>query len=584
MDLAPISRAAASMVLTDGELDSREAELQRYRQLPDILDKYDNLLLAYRRLRSDFEEERDTREKYKQIARNQNRNPFVLVLVDGDAYVFNDQFVSAGASGGIEAARALNEAIQDNLRRQGLEHCQIMVRVYANVTGLSKALHRAGLSGAEKRSMAPFIASFNRSYGLCEMMDAGDLKENADFKLRAMLRLYAESTQCAHIFFAGCHDVGYISELMPYKDNSSRFTLLDAGSIRFHHEFTKLGMQVEKLPGVFRSTLLEHAVGGHNGPASFKMPNGKAGNNNNNNGGGDAEPAPAGLKRTPSESTSKSDCSFTATGKCKHGNGCRFKHVVSPIMPSGSWRTNPGPLDSDDKENNNNQNGNYTYKSGNANNYTHTHRNSISNNDNNDNNNSGSGHSGSKRVAPLDTSHLPKKGAIPGGFVAVNKNNYRVDSILPAQSAAAVEKLQKYNEKFGKPCNLFLVAGKCQSGAKCQFSHEPVEADVKEQLIWLARCLSCKHQGRCRDAKCIHGHICQLPNCSRRGGKMFCRIPLAAHNEDMSNIHFVSSDRPPSNNATTPRYGSPSLRYESDEDYSLDLDTDGSVSSRARST
>lgn len=586
MDVVPLSRSLANMVLTEGELDSRESELQRYRQLPDILDKYDNLLLAYRRLRSDFEEERDAREKYKQMARNQSRHPFVLVLVDGDAYVFNDSFVSSGAAGGIEAARALNEAVQDNLRRQGLEHCQIMVRVYANVTGLSKALSRAGLSGPEKRSLAPFIASFNRTYGLCDMMDAGDLKENADFKLRALLRVYAESSQCSHIFFAGCHDVGYLSELMPYKDNSSRFTLLDAGSIRFHPEFAKLGMQVEKLPGVFRSTLLEHAVTGHNGPPGFKQSNSNVkGANNNNNGGADAEPGMPALKRTPSEPTSKSECTFNATGKCKYGSGCRFKHIInSPGLPSGSWRA--APLETDNKENNNNQNGNYAHKGGNANNHTHTHthRNSISNSDNNDNNNSGNGNTGSKRIIPIDLSHLPRKGTVPGGFVAVNKNNYRLDTFQATALPEVNKKLQAYHSSFGNPCNMFHLVGKCHAGSGCKYSHEPVEPDVKELLFSLARALACKRYGKCRDTNCVHGHICQQPQCVRRGGKIFCRIPISAHNEDLKNVHFVAADSTPSNSATAPRYGSPSFRYESDEEYSVEMNMDDSKSSQDSST
>lgn len=40
---------------------------------------------------------RDSRERYKQMARGQERNPFVLVLVDGDGYIFDDDLVGNGA-------------------------------------------------------------------------------------------------------------------------------------------------------------------------------------------------------------------------------------------------------------------------------------------------------------------------------------------------------------------------------------------------------------------------------------------------------------------------------------------------------
>jgi carbon monoxide dehydrogenase subunit G len=72
--------------------------------------------------------------------------------------------VAAGQEGGTRAAKLLNDTIKASQRKKGLEHCETMVRVYANIAGLSKALAKANLLGADKRSLAPFIANFNRSY------------------------------------------------------------------------------------------------------------------------------------------------------------------------------------------------------------------------------------------------------------------------------------------------------------------------------------------------------------------------------------------------------------------------------------
>lgn len=118
----------------------------------DILQKYGQLMEDYKRLRSDYEEERDSREKYKQLAKGQERNPFVLVLVDGDGMIFDDDLVSTGADGGTRAAQLLNDVVRKSLRTRGLEHCKVMVRVYANLAGLSKALSKSKLAGAEKVS------------------------------------------------------------------------------------------------------------------------------------------------------------------------------------------------------------------------------------------------------------------------------------------------------------------------------------------------------------------------------------------------------------------------------------------------
>lgn len=63
-----------------------------------------------------------------------------------------------------------------------------MVRIYANVLGLSKSLARSGFVGHEARSLAPFAASFTRAQDLFDFVDAGDKKEGADYKIRGMAR------------------------------------------------------------------------------------------------------------------------------------------------------------------------------------------------------------------------------------------------------------------------------------------------------------------------------------------------------------------------------------------------------------
>ena len=253
------------MMLNEGELKNLERELSDFRlttsthhdALQTMTVNYAQLLEEYQRLRSDYEEEKESREKYKKLARGQERNPFVLVLVDGDGYLFDDVLVKAGAEGGVRAANLLNSAIKDRLLRSGYDvaDARIMVRIYTNLAGLSKALARAGLAGHEARSLAPFCASFTRAHDLFDFVDAGDKKENADFKIREMFRLFAENSQCKHIFFAGCHDVGYLSMLTPYIGKTDRISLIRGANV--HPEFQKLQLRFEDFPGVFRSYPLE---------------------------------------------------------------------------------------------------------------------------------------------------------------------------------------------------------------------------------------------------------------------------------------------------------------------------------------
>lgn len=116
-------------MLTEKEIEDLARQLADYRAkdaLPDILTNYDKLIEDYKRLASDYEEERETRERYKKQAKGQERNPFVLVLVDGDGYVLHDNLIKMGADGGSEAADLLNKRVKASLAAKGLDNCEIM--------------------------------------------------------------------------------------------------------------------------------------------------------------------------------------------------------------------------------------------------------------------------------------------------------------------------------------------------------------------------------------------------------------------------------------------------------------------------
>ncbi|KAL2823805.1 hypothetical protein BDW59DRAFT_92367 [Aspergillus cavernicola] len=239
-----------------GNLKSVSEDNQKHHQdLQKLLDQFQFFLESYNRLKSDYEEEKEGRERYKKLAKAQERNPFVLVLVDGDGYLFKEYLVKAGTQGGPKAAQILNESIKDLVHERlgsQADQCRIMVRIYANMLGLSKSLARVGLVGNEARSMSTFATAFTAAQDLFDYVDAGDKKEAADYKIREMFRLFADNNQCKHIFFAGCHDTGYLSLLTPYRGRADRITLIKAAS--FHPEFERLDFAVRELPAVFMST------------------------------------------------------------------------------------------------------------------------------------------------------------------------------------------------------------------------------------------------------------------------------------------------------------------------------------------
>lgn len=97
-----------------------------------------------------------------------------MFLVDGDAYIFRDEYIKGKDEGGTDAGKALHDTLRLELSTMDLDRCSIMTNVYANLAGLSKTLAHTGLVGADKRSLAPFFAGFTRSNALFSFVDAGD--------------------------------------------------------------------------------------------------------------------------------------------------------------------------------------------------------------------------------------------------------------------------------------------------------------------------------------------------------------------------------------------------------------------------
>ncbi|KAI0454434.1 hypothetical protein F5B21DRAFT_475372 [Xylaria acuta] len=519
-----------STILTDKEIDDASKKLAAFRATSaeeDFLQRYADLLTSYQQLKSDFEEEKVNRERYKQLARNQERNPFVLVLVDGDGYIFKDEFLHMGADGGSRLAQYLNNVVKQSLRKKGLDNCDIMVRIYANLANLSRILSKHGLATPDKRSLSPFVANFNRSYGLMDFIDAGELKENADFKIRALLNLYAENAQCKHIYAALCHDVGYLGELTKFRGNRDRFTLIRSSGLLFHDQFLKLDLEIEELRGVFRTVPLEGLV-------LNTKPNSSADLVKTNPSAGSSAAADT-VHRGIGSRESQKICQYYPVGKCRFGRECINAHIDARL-PASTNSTKPL----------------YASQTGHYGNFDTDVA------------------SGSSRVkSPISSSpfkfdsggepsdQLPKKGEIPEGYVAVNRNSHRLDPYIPPPTSMASSRLRELSS-VRKFCNSNQLTNSC-TDENCRYEHKPLPEELLPALEWLSRSLPCSSRGSCRDQNCVQGHMCQNMDCHQRGGKTKCKLSVYAHG-DLTLDHYAPAKLDNTDNATngyTPLTASP---------------------------
>ncbi|KAK8245310.1 hypothetical protein HDK77DRAFT_248966 [Phyllosticta capitalensis] len=346
------------MIGGDLALDAMEHQVRSFRiadtshhdQMQDLLRKYETLIQDYRRLRSDFEEEREGRERYKKQARGHEKNPFALVLIDGDGYLFTEELIAAGPDGGAHAAHSLRAELARVVAKIGhLDHVELLVRIYCNVDGLY------GKLGDSAAQITPFISAFNGAEPFFEFVDVYDgTPESATRKVEETFFLFAESTQCRHILFAGCHDARYLPLLEPHTGRSDRVTLLTAGKCA--PEYQALELASIELDPIFRGGISLPALNG-NGMA-IKGAATRRTQSSSSPSRPSVTVAPPAISSTAITSTTTSVAGdpterdprqgvctrFMQKGSCKFGNKCKYAHPRRDSAADGNANSFAGDL------------------------------------------------------------------------------------------------------------------------------------------------------------------------------------------------------------------------------------------------
>ncbi|TVY75681.1 hypothetical protein LSUE1_G008671 [Lachnellula suecica] len=154
-----------------------------------------------------------------------------MVLIDGDGMIFNEDLIHQEIEGGKQAAKVLRNSV--------LEYCseftdkiEVMAKVCANITGLSKAMRRAG-------SLAN--PGFPQGKASFDFIDVGRGKERADSKIKERADLDRLSSECMRwylrnrnhnckqILLGISHDAGYAPFLdkVVTQDDRCRITIIE---------------------------------------------------------------------------------------------------------------------------------------------------------------------------------------------------------------------------------------------------------------------------------------------------------------------------------------------------------------------
>ena len=158
----------------------------------------ENLKKSLQLKANDFEDQKQSRQVWQDKASPATRNlleaeevaatnPFAMVLVDGDGYVFPDDLLRQGVRGGEEAAQRLLDEVQNYLQNhKGAKQWRIIVRVFVNLDGLAKKCQSLDIVN-HTNVVREFYIGFAQNQPPFDVVDVGYGKERADHKIRGEL-------------------------------------------------------------------------------------------------------------------------------------------------------------------------------------------------------------------------------------------------------------------------------------------------------------------------------------------------------------------------------------------------------------
>ncbi|KAK3701203.1 hypothetical protein LTR37_015582 [Vermiconidia calcicola] len=469
--------------------------------IEDVITRYENLQREHKEYVQAHHVEREytktflEREEYLQgsLARMQrimNRDPYILVLIDGDGMIFNNAYLNQGEAGGKQGASILHNAITDWAIEKVVEYptdSKVVVRIYANLRGLADTCTRAGIVDHPAK-VWEFARGFTSGKTLFDFTDVGAGKDRADGKISETFKIYVYNYHCRQIVFGCSHDNGYARLLEQYMSDEealSRVTLLEGTP--FEKELAILPFQKAKFPGIFRDNKI--SIQGQTdlltGQPPARVDSGRSLNANS-------------VAFTPRTGTPASVYSPYSTAATLGGQpmSVRNPHVRNESIASSANDSDTG---------------------------------------------------GSWATVTKKNAHQPFTGVLrtttnSQDAVSRNRKGQRLDTNLE-YNREEVQRIKKM-----KACNQHYLGtnGCCHYNAKkedkCPHDHRiNFSATDKKWLRVVARETPCKKGHECDDPKCIYGHHCPFPVAtegSMRGVGCLngndCRFPSSMHGMDLA--------------------------------------------------
>ncbi|KAI1845419.1 hypothetical protein JX266_008514 [Neoarthrinium moseri] len=184
----------------------------------------------------------------------QHRNPYVLVLIDGDGLIFKDHLIKQGLEGGKKAAYALRQAVLAQCTNA--HDTEVVAKIVANLGGLAKAMRRDACVDSEI-DLKEFMLGFTQAKASFDFIDVGYGKERADSKIRETASFNLRNYNCKQILLGVSHDAGYapyLDEILRDESARQRVTVLEG--VPTVKEIEATGVSIIGFDEIFRAEKL----------------------------------------------------------------------------------------------------------------------------------------------------------------------------------------------------------------------------------------------------------------------------------------------------------------------------------------
>ncbi|KAJ5279118.1 hypothetical protein N7478_004490 [Penicillium angulare] len=225
---------------------------QKNQLIEDLLQRVTDLENSFQREKLDHEREtrfnRDIQlhemelmQQISQIKTIMDREPFVVVLLDGEGIIFKDEFLQLGEEGGRSAAKhfctGMHTYLVNNL--SSITTPKIIVKLYLNVKGFVETCVRSGTI-SDPATVHDFIRGFNETMSYSEIVDIGSAKNKANEKIQG----------CA----SNPEYATFLQDTLSDGDLTGRVSLVEG--ITFDKELDAVNgsFRIAKFPEIFRSS------------------------------------------------------------------------------------------------------------------------------------------------------------------------------------------------------------------------------------------------------------------------------------------------------------------------------------------